>query len=211
VEYPFYKHMIGNVSSNFANIVIIGERIEAGIKSGKTAQDPSTVVNINELRHSRGNKEEKTHRNSTTQFSSIANVSPIFYPPPYQPRTFPYPKNNWKPKFKSTPDQVRNQKALNLDKRFVKFTLIPMTYTKLLPNFLHNALVTVCPIRPIQPPYLKHYDAYAKCDYHGGVVGHSIEQCMSLKYKVKSLIDFGLLCFKEEKFDVPPYMIDHFV
>jgi len=35
VEHPFYKHMIGNVSSNFADIVIIRERIEGGIKKEK--------------------------------------------------------------------------------------------------------------------------------------------------------------------------------
>ena len=208
VEHPFYKHMICNVSSNFADIVIIEERIEAGIKSGKIAQDPSTVVNINEFgSHSGANKEGKTHQNSTTQFSSVANLSPIFYLPPYQPRIFPHPKQNWKPKSKPTQklDQVSSQKALNLDKRFVKFTPIPMTYTKLLPNLLHNTLVTVCPIKPVQPPSSKHYDADARCDYHGRDVGHSTEQCMTLKYKVQSLIESGLLCFKEDKPDAPPY------
>jgi len=34
---PFYEHMIGNwnISSNFANIIIIGERIETEIKMVK--------------------------------------------------------------------------------------------------------------------------------------------------------------------------------
>jgi len=208
VEHPFYKHMIGNVSSNFADIVIIRERIEDGIKSGKIAQDPSTVVNIHEFRsHSRGNKEGKIDQNPTSQFSSVANVSPIFYALPYQPRTFPHPKQNWKPKSKPTHnlDQISNQNALNLDKRFVKFTPIPMTYTELLPDLLHNALVTVCPTKPVRPPYPKHYDPDARCDYHRGDIRHSTEQCMTLKYKVQSLIESGLLCFKEHKHDASPY------
>jgi len=37
---PFYEHMLGNVSSNFADIVIVRERIEFGLKNGKIAQDP---------------------------------------------------------------------------------------------------------------------------------------------------------------------------
>jgi len=34
---PFYEHMVGNVSSNFADIIIIGDRIEIGLKNGKIA------------------------------------------------------------------------------------------------------------------------------------------------------------------------------
>jgi len=37
LQSPFYKHVLGNVSSNFADIIIIGERIEIGLKSGKIA------------------------------------------------------------------------------------------------------------------------------------------------------------------------------
>jgi len=58
-----------------------------------------------------------------------------------------------------------------------------MTYTKLLPTFLCNALVEIC--------YPKFYDANGKCDYHGGAVGHSSENCQALKFKVQWLIDSG--------------------
>jgi len=33
----FYEHMLGSVSSKFADIVIIGERIDLGLKIGKIA------------------------------------------------------------------------------------------------------------------------------------------------------------------------------
>ena len=33
----FYEHMVGNVSSVFVDIIIIGERIEIGLKNGKIA------------------------------------------------------------------------------------------------------------------------------------------------------------------------------
>ena len=36
------------------------------------------------------------------------------------------------------------------------------------------------------------------CAYHGGVSGHSIKHCMTLKHKVQSLIDVGWLRFEEE-------------
>jgi len=60
-------------------------------------------------------------------------------------------------------------------------------------------MVTICPLKPLQPPYSKFYDANAKCDYHGGAMGHSIENCKAFKLKVQSLIDNGWLTFQENK------------
>jgi len=45
LQLPFYEHMVGSVSLNFADMVIIGERIEFGFKSGKIAQGPLTAAN----------------------------------------------------------------------------------------------------------------------------------------------------------------------
>jgi len=39
----FHEHMLGSVSSNFVDIVIIGERIELGLKIGKIARGSSTT------------------------------------------------------------------------------------------------------------------------------------------------------------------------
>jgi len=43
LQSPFYEHMVGSVSSNFADIVIIGERIVLGLKTGKIAQGTTTI------------------------------------------------------------------------------------------------------------------------------------------------------------------------
>ena len=60
-------------------------------------------------------------------------------------------------------------------------------------------MVAICPMKPLQPPYPKFYDGNARCYYHGGVVGHSIENCRVFKFKVQSLIDSGWLTFQENK------------
>uniref|UniRef100_A0A151UD77 Retrotransposon gag domain-containing protein n=1 Tax=Cajanus cajan TaxID=3821 RepID=A0A151UD77_CAJCA len=44
---PFYDKMIGNISSNFSDIVIIGERIENGMRSGKIVVDPVGIAGGN--------------------------------------------------------------------------------------------------------------------------------------------------------------------
>ena len=84
----------------------------------------------------------------------------------------------------------------------VQFTPIPMTYTDLLPTLLQRAMVAICPMKPLQPPYPKFYEANARCDYHGGAVGHSVENCRAFKFKVQSLIDSGWLTFQENKLNV---------
>jgi len=43
VQSPFYQHMLGSVSSNFADIIIIGERIELGLKTSKITQGPTVT------------------------------------------------------------------------------------------------------------------------------------------------------------------------
>jgi len=40
----FYEHVLGSVSSNFSDIVTIGERIEHGLKSGKITQGSSVAT-----------------------------------------------------------------------------------------------------------------------------------------------------------------------
>jgi len=63
-------------------------------------------------------------------------------------------------------------------------------------------MVAICPLKPLQPPYPKFYYVNVKCDYHGGAVGHSIENCKAFKFKVQSLIDNGWLTFQENKLNV---------
>ena len=45
LQSPFYDRMIGSVSSNFSDIVVIGERVESGMRSGKIA-DNSAAANV---------------------------------------------------------------------------------------------------------------------------------------------------------------------
>jgi len=74
-----------------------------------------------------------------------------------------------------------------------------MTYIELLSTLLHNSLVTISPMKPVQPSYPKNYDANTKCDYHGGATDHSTERCFGLKRKVQTLIDAVWISFQEDK------------
>jgi len=100
------------------------------------------------------------------------------------------------------PNQSQNQiltQKRNPKRSFVNFTPISMSYTKLLPTLLHNSLVTISPMKLVQPPYPKNYDANAKCDYYDWAIDHSIEMCFTLKHKVQALIDAGWISFQKDK------------
>ncbi|KAK2396324.1 hypothetical protein QL285_057981 [Trifolium repens] len=97
--------------------------------------------------------------------------------------------------FAQNPGQQQNQpKATN--KRKV-FDPIPIPYSQLLPYLVHSGMVTPRALRPLTAPFPVWYDTKAKCEYHVGTEGHSIDGCRDFKNKVQELIDKKLLIFKE--------------
>ncbi|XWS65310.1 hypothetical protein CRYUN_Cryun05aG0082300 [Craigia yunnanensis] len=74
---------------------------------------------------------------------------------------------------------------------------LPMSYTELLPILIQNYGISAILARHRSPPYPKRYDVIAKCEYHRGVGGHSIENCTAFKDKVQSLINADPTKFRE--------------
>ena len=59
-------------------------------------------------------------------------------------------------------------------------------------------MLIVNPRKVYQSPFPQWDNPNATCANHGGVPGHSIEQCVAFKHKVQSLIDAGWLMFQED-------------
>ena len=72
-----------------------------------------------------------------------------------------------------------------------------MSYGELLSVLIQNYRIFVIPVRPRRAPYLKEYDVNAIYEYHGGVRGHSVENCTAFKDKVQSLIYTDPIKFRE--------------
>ena len=72
-----------------------------------------------------------------------------------------------------------------------------MSYGELLSVLIQNYGIFVIPARLRRPPYLKGNDVNAICEYHGGVGGHSVENCTAFKDKVQSLIYTDPIKFRE--------------
>ncbi|XP_027916095.1 uncharacterized protein LOC114175539 [Vigna unguiculata] len=185
LESPFYERMVSNVSSSFADLVIIGERIEIGVKTGKITHASAMIASVNESISKPGKRRDRKAQSCPT-----AQI-PLTYP-----HSGAFPGQNWRTDSNSTSHRTTVQGNVNQDNRLVSFTPIPMTYAALLPSLLQRGLASICPMKPVKPPYPKTYDADARCDYHGGAIGHSTENCWGLKRKVQSLIDSGQLKFE---------------
>ena len=94
-------------------------------------------------------------------------------------------------------NQNTNQGRNFPENKPAEFTPIPMPYVDLLPYLLDNAMAVISPTKTPQPLFPRQYNPNVTCAYHGGVLGHSIKHCMTLKHKVQSLIDVGWLKFEE--------------
>ncbi|XP_016705871.1 uncharacterized protein [Gossypium hirsutum] len=81
----------------------------------------------------------------------------------------------------------------------IQFTPISMTYKELYQSLLDAHVVAPFYLKPLQPLFPKWYDANTQCEYHAGIVGHSIENCTTFKKLVERFIQMGIV-----KFDNPP-------
>ncbi|RDX68158.1 hypothetical protein CR513_52887, partial [Mucuna pruriens] len=183
----FYDKAVGSVTLSFANLVIVGERIESGLKREKFAQTNNGTGFVRKSNQERRKGEANTiiidPSNLYGQVKSPSTLQIILSKPgTLAPVTMPT-----QPKAETTNTRGR------------VFAPIPMTYTTLFPLLLQRNMITVLLLKPLEPPYPKSYELNAKCNYHVGVVGHSTEKCWGFKHKVQDLIDGGWLSFKENE------------
>jgi len=144
---PFYEHMIGNwnISSNFANIIITGERIETGIKNGKIEYGPPAAANTKKPGFNQSKKKEvEVHAASVWD-----NRTPVNY------QIQPVSNNQFQPQKAAASDSENPGQSTNTrrERKFIHFTPIPMTYIELLPMLLHKSFVSIFPMKPQKPPF----------------------------------------------------------
>ncbi|XP_058746759.1 uncharacterized protein LOC131619709 [Vicia villosa] len=173
-----------SASSSFAELVMIGERIESGIKAGRI-QNPSTASSSSGAGGKKPYNGFAKKREGETSaayygkgkghvYQQVAAVTipstPLQQQPQQQQR---HPPRQYQQK--SRPPRI--------------FDPIPMTYAQLLAHLLHGDLVQ---LRTMGPPPAKlppNYDANAHCEFHSGAAGHDIEHYIGFMHKVQDLLD----------------------
>ncbi|XP_027337107.1 uncharacterized protein LOC113850763 [Abrus precatorius] len=199
---PYYDKMIGSISANFSDVVIIGERVESDIRSGKIAY-AAGATSIKRPLSGLGKKKEGEANAVTFLPSGKVDPRPTYTPyKSYHPNTqnqsstLPIQPPQTNQAHHTYPNQARPQNYQ--DRKSVHFDPIPITYTELLPQLLQSSMVVRCPMKTLEPPYPRGYAPNARCEYDAGVVGHSTENCKALKFKVQDLINAGWISFEEK-------------
>ncbi|XP_017974534.1 PREDICTED: uncharacterized protein LOC108661595 [Theobroma cacao] len=188
---PYYERLVGSAIKNFTDMVILGEMIETAIKQKKIeGGDTANTKKWGTFKNSEGETQAIISRQP--QGGSYNPYQP--YPPyPYYPvvnntsqRAYLYPPmpNAFSNLYPYAPTQ-RTPYPTNIH---------PPTFTPLVANHLVAPLY----IEPLKPPFPIWYDAFAHCDYHYGIKGHSIENCTAFKHKVQGLIKAGILNFEKK-------------
>ncbi|RDY00950.1 hypothetical protein CR513_15797, partial [Mucuna pruriens] len=184
---PYYDKVVGNMASNFADLVVVG------IRRGKFAQTSNAAdfakktmsekkkgeINVVLIEPTFPRTKINTSSYPTQAGSRLAMTQPTPYIPPSQPRTDTGVIANAGP----------SQQAARRSPRVL--TPIPMTYTKLFPLLLEQKLIEVVPLKPLEPLYPRSYDPNARCDYHGGARRHPPKDA-------GDLLDDGLLGLEDK-------------
>ncbi|XP_045802583.1 uncharacterized protein LOC123896210 [Trifolium pratense] len=213
---PYYEKMIGSISSSFADMVMIGERVEEGLKSGKiksasNGQDGAKKFSSNDDKKKEGEANVVVVGSSQMpltqmpyfQYPYVAAVANGQYPQqaghiplPQQPLVIP--QQNHHQQQNGYPRKYQDGPKSNHKRRHTHFDHVPIPYGQILPYLIQKGMVELKPLPPVTPPYPPGFDENARCDYHDGAPGHNIENCRGFKHKVQELIDRKLLSFKEE-------------
>ncbi|CAL1362599.1 unnamed protein product [Linum trigynum] len=198
---PYYNNMVGITTTNFADLLVIGERIEKGIKLGKMeipeaskkphqARRGEGEVNYTQTESSRGRRWD--HQPQANQARPhVANPAMIRHPTFSTQRTIQSPTQIAPPNNQDQNNPGKYKKPLQIDP-------IPITYTELLPQLIQSHLISPIPCEPMKPPYPNWYRSDQHCAYHSGVAGHSTEDCRMFKIKVQQMMKAGWLKFEED-------------
>ncbi|XP_056158563.1 uncharacterized protein LOC130134846 [Syzygium oleosum] len=76
-----------------------------------------------------------------------------------------------------------------------QFTPLPGSLSQVLAVLRKKGLLTTEPKRP-NPEQFYNYDPSKKCDYHMGEVGHSTDNCFTLKHRIQDLLDTKAFSFQ---------------
>ncbi|XP_050889924.1 uncharacterized protein LOC127095252 [Lathyrus oleraceus] len=189
----YFEKMIGSSSTNFADMVTIGERVKSGLKSGKIT-DTTAPRTINKRPYGGFAKKKEGEANAVTAKARPRYQVPTA-PMPYYPYQYVAAAQYQQPFFQyqlqkdnrqSTPAQRNpNQqynRAQNQGNNFgnrPQFDKIPVLYSELVPYLVHVGAIIPKELPVATPQFRANHDPNASC--------------------IQDLINQNILTFTEEK------------
>ncbi|XP_050875207.1 uncharacterized protein LOC127078828 [Lathyrus oleraceus] len=216
----YFEKMIGSSSTNFADMVTIGERVENGLRLGKII-DTAAPQTSKKRPHGGFAKKKEGEENTVTasarpQYQFL--MAPMsYYPYPYvtlaqyQQSSFqyqPHKCNQQSMPAQRNPNQQykcddkgknRGQNNRNNFGNRPQFDKIRVPYVELVSYLIHVGAIVPKELLATSPPFNRSHNPNATCAFHAGYIGHSTEDCWALKKRIQELIVQDILYFSEEK------------
>ena len=151
----------------FTELILTGERVEAGIKSGKIQKDTSSSAAVKKTFLAKKEVSAIYSQRGQGRVKRQPTVGAVMI----RKSAFDHPRNS-----QPRNDQPRtNQQRVERPAR--QFTRINKTPAQVLPHLLKLNLTALreAPKNPITSS--PHYHANAKCAYHSDSVGHDTNDC----------------------------------
>ncbi|XP_054801468.1 uncharacterized protein LOC129305471 [Prosopis cineraria] len=185
---PFYQHMIGTHVTDFADLMVIGERIDIDIREGKIATSQAESS-------SRKNYDQKKKEGNVNYIQPIRQAATNSQVP-YQVEG----RNQRQQQFGFRPNKHgQDGERRNVQSRDSRpWPNFGLTNAELYHKLLTAQLLGPRPYKPLGPPYPAWYNPNVVCEYHMGAPGHSIEDCVTFKRNVLDLVDSNHIQLKEE-------------
>ncbi|KAL4281094.1 hypothetical protein GQ457_03G012080 [Hibiscus cannabinus] len=177
----YYARLVGSTTRDFVDIVTADEAIERAIKSGKLNDFEASKKTHSKRRETEVNMVGSGRRSYTNYQSSPQIIYPTTYSKPVADPSGQRTQSQGEPK------------SLKTNKEKQTFTPIPIPYKDLFANLLEERLISPIFLTQLQPPYPAWYDPSVHCEYHAGIPGHSIENCMTFKGRVQHLINQNVI------------------
>ena len=184
---PYYDMLIVNTFVEFGDLMYFVGRIEEGIKreriveTGASMREKKRIVSDEHVQEMFREEKGSKRRSYTTWKEPVKNHphSPWYAQVPLV--DLPSPQ-----RLVQEYDQESDSSCPrgNKRKRAKVYHSLPMSYGKLLLVLIQNYGIFAILVSPRRPPYPKGYYVNAICEYHGGVGGHSVENCTTFKEKV---------------------------
>ncbi|KAE8692135.1 hypothetical protein F3Y22_tig00110858pilonHSYRG00062 [Hibiscus syriacus] len=169
---PYFGHLVAITSGSFSDLVMAGEMIELAIKQGKIEGGDSSKKSLVKNKEREINNVNTYNPNKGVTISSSNTTAAV-------------PSGTSK----------QNQREPRKEREREQFDPIPMTYKELYQQLFDTHVVSPYPMDPIKPPYPRWFDENVNCEYHGGVQGHSIENCLTFKRLVQRMRNKNWITF----------------
>jgi len=172
----YYEHVMGSSAQQFTDVVVVCERIEQGVKSGRiSAPTKKRGFERKEVNHvgddCRGRKNSSQNYHTPSQVADIKELEP----------------QNFQAK-----SQIENYQKVQ-----EQLPSLPLPLNEMYQKLLSIGQVALEPLMPVQPPYPSWYKPELTCEYHAGVAGHNIHTCNAFKRKLLQLIKAGWIALED--------------